>query len=227
MIELFNMDCMIVMRDMPDKAFDLAIVDPPYGIGLEMIYSNGAHNNIHKEKQWNGHIPTEEYFVELHRVSKHQIIWGCNYYAKYIPAVGRIVHDKIMSCEGTAFNFSHADLASCSLQKRIVMFRYEWSGNRQGGSINWRNDGTDKRIHPTQKPVKLYEWLLTNYAKPGDKIIDTHLGSGSIAIACHNLGYDLTGYEIDADYYEAACKRLKEHQRQGRLFENEIVRKRG
>jgi site-specific DNA-methyltransferase (adenine-specific) len=226
MINLYNRDCMEAMKEYPDKHFNLAIVDPPYGLGLKMITHvdqnkrNGrnSHNVVkHEQKNWNDEIPSPEYFEEIHRVSIHQIIWGCNYYAKYIPATGRIVHDKMMGTENTAFNWSHADLASCSLFQRIVMFRYQWAGNKQGGKINWKNEGGDARIHPTQKPIALYKWLLKNYANTGDKILDTHLGSGSIAIACHELGFALTGFEIDKDYYDAACRRLKDHQSQLRI----------
>ncbi len=207
-------DCMDFMREMPDNYADLAIVDPPYGIGLDMIISNGLHANIHSSKNWNNEIPTEEYFTELHRVSKNQIIWGVNYYSKYIPAVGRIVHDKIMSCENTKIGFSHADIASCSLQKRVTMFRYEWSGNRQNGKINWDNSGPDGRIHPTQKPIALYKWCLNKYAKPGDKILDTHLGSGSSRIACYDGGFDFVGFEIDKEYFDASVKRFENHIKQ-------------
>ena len=207
--ETHLIDCMEFMRTLPDKFFDLAIVDPPYGIGLDMVNGIGSlKRNIHQEKQWNDAAPTEEYFVELHRVSVNQIIWGCNYYAKYIPAVGRIIHDKIMSSSGTAFKFSDADLASCSMQKRITMFRYEWSGNRQNGTLNWNNNGIDGRIHPTQKPVALYKWLLTNYAKPGQKIFDSHMGSQSSRIAAAQLGFDYWGCELDPDYYRDGCKRF-------------------
>ncbi len=215
------------MASMPDNSFDLAIVDPPYGIGLSMSIGcdfknrNGRKNESivkHEMKSWNDKTPDPEYFKELHRVTKNQIIWGCNYYAQHIPAVGRIFHDKQIGIEGTKFKWSHGDLASCSLQKRITMFRYQWAGNKQGGKINWLNTGMDRRIHPTQKPVQLYKWLLQNYAKEGDTILDTHLGSGSIAIACYDLGFDLTGYEIDEDYFKAAQARLERHQAQGQLF---------
>jgi site-specific DNA-methyltransferase (adenine-specific) len=215
------------MKGSPDKVFDLAIVDPPYGLGLEMITkvdSNARQerNNrsvvSHVHKSWNDEVPTEEYFRELHRISVNQIIWGCNYYAKYIPAVGRIIHDKIMGTEKTKFGWSHADLASCSMFNRIVMFRYQWAGNKQNGIINWKNTGTDARIHPTQKPVALYKWLLKNYAKEGDKIFDSHGGSMSIAIACHDAGLDLTLCEIDKDYYDAGVKRFENHKKQLNLF---------
>jgi len=202
---------MAMMSRYPDKYFELAVVDPPYGIGLDMVTKLGSSKNIHKEKDWNDFTPDENYFQELHRVSKHQIIWGCNYYAQYIPAVGRIVHDKQMPNENTAFNFSHCDLASCSLQKRITIFRYQWAGNRQGGSVNWKNNGLDGRIHPTQKPVALYSWIFEKYAKQGDKILDTHLGSQSSRIAAHKAGLDFWGTELDKDYFEAGNARFKKY----------------
>lgn len=216
MINITCEDNLELMARYPDNHFDLAIVDPPYGLGLDFTTNNGLRSGrnkktIHEDKDWNDVVPAKIYFDELHRVSKHQIIWGCNYYAQFIPAVGRIIHDKQMSTDGTKINFSAADLASCSLQRRITMFRYRWSGNVQGNTINWKNTGTDKRIHPTQKPVALYKWLLHHYAKPGNKILDTHLGSGSIAIACHDMGFDFTACELDRQYYEAAIKRLSNH----------------
>ena len=217
-INLYHGDCMEAMRQMPDKAYDLAIVDPEYGIGLGMVYNHGTTKaTIHQKKEWNGNIPGSEYFEQLHRVSKHQIIWGCNYYAKYIPAVGRIVHDKQLRIEGTDLKYSEADLASCSLQKRITVFRYRWNGNVQGDTINWKNEGPDRRIHPTQKPISLYKYCL-QYAKPGWKILDTHGGSMAIAIACHDLGFDLDLWEIDKDYYEAGVKRFNDHKKQLNLF---------
>ena len=206
------------MPQFEDNHFDLAIVDPPYGIGLNSIYKTGLSNNQHTEKQWNDDIPDESYFLELYRVSKNQIIWGCNYFGPYIKDVGRIVHDKQMNQENTKLRFSEADIASCSMQKRITVFRYTWAGNKQGGTINWHNDGIDGRIHPTQKPVKLYEWILDKYAKPGQKILDTHLGSGSIAIACHYFGVDLLGIEIDKEYYDKAKDMVDKLTRQGTLF---------
>ena len=230
---IYNMDCMVAMKEFPDNFFELAIVDPPYGLGKVNFVSNQVRK-IHKEKDWNNNIPTEEYFKELHRISKHQIIWGCNYYAKYIPAVGRIIHDKLIPKHGLQ-TFSYCDLASNSKEKRIVKYTYEWRGNVQGGKINWDNSGTDARIHPTQKPIKLYEWLLMNYAqckqcrnewpfgceickgkKP--KILDTHMGSGSSVIACNRLGFDVWGYEIDKDYFEAAKKRIALEKTKLQLF---------
>lgn len=209
MYNLYNQDCMEALRKMPDGAFTLAIVDPPYG--------NKNHDAMHKKshpstraaergqyKPFKNEKPTEEYFQQLRRVTKNQIIWDGNFFGL---AGGYICWQKNGTC------FGQAELAYCSMQKQICIFEYTWNGMIQQDMKN-----KEKRIHPTQKPVKLYEWLLMRYAKPGDTILDTHLGSGSIAIACDNLGYDLTGYEIDKDYYEAACKRLQEHQRQGKLI---------
>jgi len=227
-IKLLNCDCMEYMKSLPDKYFDLCITDPPYGLGLDMVtkVDGNARNNrknrsvvSHAEKDWNNEIPPPEYFSELHRISKHQIIWGCNYYAQYIPAVGRIVHDKIMGTENTAFNWSHADIASCSLQRRITMFRYQWGGNKQNGTINWDNTGNDARIHPTQKPIALYKWLLKNYATPDMKIFDSHLGSGSSAIAAWEFKCaEFIGTEIDLEYYDAAVASFQNHVRQMKLF---------
>tara|TARA_R110002020_G_scaffold4008_1_gene17523 strand:+ start:442 stop:1110 length:669 start_codon:yes stop_codon:yes gene_type:complete len=219
MIAIYNKDCLPELKRMADNQFDLAIVDPPYGLGHKIQITAGGPG-IHTVKDWNNNVPSKEYFTELHRVSKNQIIWGCNYYAKYIKAVGRIVHDKKMDDQvNTNFRFSHGDLASCSLQKRITMFRYRWNGNRQGETINWKNTGENKRIHPTQKPVQLYEWLLSNYAKPEDTILDTHLGSGSIMLACKKMGFSLTGYEIDKEYFSKAESRFEEFCSQIDIFE--------
>lgn len=218
-ITLMNCDNIAFMKTVPDKVYDLAIVDPPYGLGLDMVTKvdlnarqKRKNRTIvnHEAKDWNNSIPSEEYFKELHRISKHQIIWGCNYYAQWIPAKGRIVHDKMMGTEDTAFNWSHADLASCSLFNRIVMYRYQWAGNKQNGTINWDNTGRDARIHPTQKPISLYKYCL-KYAKPNWKIFDSHLGSASIAIACEEMGFELTACELDESYYRAAIKRFKNH----------------
>ena len=235
MINIYNKDCLKAMREMQDNQFDLAIVDPPYGIGASKInkkkhlikQKNGkvskTPNNNYKNKNWDKCTPTEDYFIEIKRVSQNQIIWGANYF-DYNLKGGRIVWDKLndncdqFDCE-IAFN---------SINKRTDIIRYKWIGMFQGKVIsknyelaNMQNGNkklNEKRIHPTQKPVKLYEWLLMNYAKEGDKILDTHLGSGSIAIACHNLGYDLDGYELDKEYYNNALKRIKEHQSQLRLI---------
>jgi len=205
---------MEAMKEMQDNQFDLAIVDPPYfeEYGKEIypgaeISTTGIKRNRFESKHWD--VPNQEYFDELFRVSKNQIIWGCNYYAKCIPSVGRIVWDK----KNDKSTFSKCELASHSFGLRVDQFRYTWNGMLQEDMKN-----KETRIHPTQKPVKLYEWLLMNYANKGDKILDTHLGSGSIAIACHNLGFDLTGYEIDEDYFQAAVKRYQQHKNQLRIF---------
>lgn len=204
MINLYNIDCMLAMAGMPDKAFDLAIIDPPYGIAR---FGNRIElsNRIYKEAKINKWDikPSKEYFEQLFRVSKSQIIWGANNFnlpsSEYF-----IVWDKMQTVD----NFASAELAYTNIKKPAKVFRY---------AIHKEIAGRIK-IHPTQKPVKLYEWLLKNYAKQGDKILDTHLGSGSSAIACYNMGFDLEGYELDKDYYEAACKRLTDHKRQGVLF---------
>jgi site-specific DNA-methyltransferase (adenine-specific) len=215
--EVYNEDCMMGMVRYPDNFFDLAIVDPPYGLSLDFCTANGLRESIHEDKDWNKAIPTEDYFIELHRVSKHQIIWGCNYFAKYIPAVGRIIHDKDMHIDGSKINFSEADIASCSLQNRVTMFRYAWNGNRQGKAINWNNSGPDARVHPTQKPLFLYNYCL-RYAKPAWKILDTHMGSQSSRIAAYNLGFDFWGWELDNEYYEVGDKRFKRQTSQIQIF---------
>jgi len=208
------MDCMEAMKDMSENQFDLAIVDPPYfkEIGKKNycgsdISTTGIKRNRFESKHWK--VPDEKYFNELFRVSKEQIIWGCNYYAKHIPHVSRIVWDK----KNDNSSFSNCEIASKSMNIGVDIFRYLWNGMLQENMKK-----KEQRIHPTQKPVALYEWILMNYAKEGDKILDTHLGSGSIAIACHNLGYDLTAYEIDKEYFKAAQKRIKEHQSQLRIL---------
>lgn len=212
MIEIHNADCLEAMRLMEDNAFELAIVDPPYGgndaIGLSNCIDNSkqATNRV-KYKQFKNTQPDSEYFEQLKRVSKKQIIWGCNFYKNVDLTGGRIVWNK----HGTAFG--EGEMAYYSNSKSVKFFDHTWNGMIQENMKN-----KEHRIHPTQKPVALYTWLLEKYAKKGDTILDTHLGSGSIAIAAHNLGYDLVGYELDPDYYSAACKRLKQHQKQLRMF---------
>lgn len=195
------MDCMEGMRAYPDKYFDLAIVDPPYGIG----YERGGQYFDEKQygdKKWDT-PPNKEYFDELMRVSKNQIIWGSNY---YVMPPTRCVLAWVKTAELQGRTFSEHEIAWTSFN---TVARYiELKPFQRNG----------ERIHPTQKPVKLYEWLLKNYAKEGDKILDTHLGSGSSVIACYNLNYHITGYEIDADYFTAMKRRIEEHMKQQRLF---------
>ena len=217
MIELLNMDCMDYMKGLKDNAFDLAIVDPPYFVDYAKeiypgasISTTGIKRNRFHSKHWV--VPDEYYFKELYRVSKNQIIWGINYYEKYANSVGRVVWDKV----NDASSFSKAEIASCSFGISVQIFRFMWNGMLQGDMKN-----KEKRIHPTQKPIALYKWLLKHYAKPGDKILDTHGGSMSSAIACHEMGFDLTLCEIDKDYYEAGFKRVAEAMKQQVLFNYE------
>ena len=209
---IYNQDCLEAMKKIKDNQFDLAVVDPPYGIN---ITKNKRLNNNSK-KDWDKEIPTPKYFKELFRVSKNQIIWGGNYFIEYLKNTRCYLNwDKLNHSD----TYADCEMAWTSFDKNAKIFKYMWDGNRYGfiGAIQ----GVGKksiRTHPTQKPVALYEWLLMNYAKKGDTILDTHLGSGSIAIACHNLGYDLTGYEIDKDYYEAAIKRIEQHKQQLKIF---------
>ena len=209
--KLYNMDCMEGMKQFPDKYFDLAIVDPPYGIGIdgqkESICKNPKHNRkLHKKKDWDNSIPSKEYFKELERVSKNQIIWGANYFVKHLEkgTKGWIVWDK--GQRGLTMSDCELAYSSFNVPTRVVVI------NR----VELLKDGT---IHPTQKPVALYKWLLKNYAKPGDKILDTHVGSASSLIACEDLGFPYIGFEIDKDYYEAAQKRLADFKAQVSMFE--------
>jgi len=216
-IELFNEDCMIGMKRYPDKHFDLAIVDPPYGIGESRNVRGGtqfgkavAPSKNYGSKDWDKAAPSKDYFLELNRVSKNQIIWGANHFAERISKGSPcwVVWDKITGTNG----YADCELAYTSFPTAVRQFRFQWAGMLQGNMAH-----KEIRIHPTQKPVALYKWLLKNYAKEGDKILDTHLGSGSIAIACHDMGFDLVGFEIDKDYFDGAVKRLEDHKRQGIL----------
>ena len=206
MINITNEDNMELMARYKDNHFDLAIVDPPYG--LERLKKGslrlgGTKGNYKDSLKWDNK-PLQDYWNELFRVSKNQIVWGANNFVMP-PSEYFCIWNK----KQTVDNFATAEYAwvSMGLKKPAKMFDY---------SIHKHNH-TDK-IHPTEKPVKLYEWLLMNYAKEGDKILDTHLGSGSIALACHNLKFDLTACELDKEYYEAAMKRLKQHQQQLTMF---------
>ena len=214
MIEITNEDNMKLMERYKDNHFDLAIVDPPYGIGFDgevesMVKSRGIGGKDYKRKTWDDTSPNKHYFDELIRISKNQIIWGANHFISKIPYDSScwIVWDK----KKGDFSLAAGELAWTSFKTAVRIFEWQWHGFLQQGV-------KEERIHPTQKPVKLYEWLLMNYAKEGDKILDTHLGSGSIALACHNLKFDLTACELDKDYFDAATKRLKIHQQQLTMF---------
>ena len=182
-------DNMKLMSRYADNYFELAIVDPPYGIGI----SKNPVRQMHEKKQWDNNIPDKKYFTELMRVSKNQIIWGGNYF-NLPPTQGFFIWDKKQPHD---FSLAMCEMAWSSFQKPAKMWTL--SVLKEQG-----------KIHPTQKPIELYEWLLINNAQQGDKILDTHLGSGSIAIACHNLGFDLTACELDPDYYKAAIKRIQD-----------------
>jgi site-specific DNA-methyltransferase (adenine-specific) len=198
---------MELMARYPDKYFDLAIVDPPYGIGFD--------NKIRdkKNKSWDNSIPKNEYFNELFRVSKNQIIWGGNYFPiLWLNGCKSFIFwDKDPSVE----TYSDGELAWTSFDIPAKRFYWAWNGLANG--IKGRNKD-EKTIHPTQKPVQLYKWLLDKYVKPNDKILDTHLGSGSIAIACHDYGFDLTACELDKEYFDKAMQRINNHTAQTKLF---------
>ena len=201
---------MALMARYPDNYFDLAIVDPPYGLDLaNMNMGAGKSKKASKiqnrkwvAKDWDKSVPSTEYFVELFRVSKSQIIWGGNYF-QLPPCKNYVIWDKQMP---QGLSFADCEMAWTSFDKAPKIFRHS-------AYLDKAN-----KMHPTQKPIKLYKWLLMNYAKPNDKILDTHLGSGSIAIACHDLGFDLTACELDTDYFNGALKRLENHKLQLKIF---------
>ena len=219
-ITITNEDCMDLLRRTPDKYYSLALVDPPYGINAceNLAKNNGkkyggktlARRNTYKSKDWDTSSPNVEYFNELIRVSKNQIIWGANHFISKIPYNSScwIVWDK-----KTNGAFADCELAYTSFNTAVRKFEYTWNGMLQGDMKN-----KEERIHPTQKPVALYKWILDKYAKEGDKILDTHLGSGSIAIAAHDYGFELTCCELDVDYYNKAVERIKNHVSQLKLF---------
>ena len=208
-----NEDNMQLMARYPDKYFDLAIVDPPYGIGADVMQNDlggkkGFTKNAGKYKKyhstnWDNEIPTQEYFNELFRVSKEQIIWGGNYFFD-VKLSGVIIWNKLGSG-----NFKDGEMAKTSINTFKI-----FSMSRADAYIN----NGDNKIHPTQKPKELYKWILDKYAKPTDKILDTHLGSGSIAIACHDYGFDLTACELDKEYFDKAMQRITNHTNQLNLF---------
>ena len=225
MSQFIHMDCMGFLPTYPDNYFDIAIVDPPYFSGPEKrqyygqkISPIGVERVYEQTTEWE--LPTKEYFDQLFRVSKHQIIWGVNYFNNYNFDSGRIVWDK---CNGHS-SFSDCELAFCSFHKSTHLFRYMWNGMIQGKSISeghimqGNKALNEKRNHPTQKPVNLYRWLLQTYAKEGDRILDTHVGSASSLIACEELGFEYIGFEKDSIIYQKAQQRLTHFQNQLRLL---------
>jgi site-specific DNA-methyltransferase (adenine-specific) len=222
-ITLLNIDCMEYMRGLPDKAFSLALVDPPYGINAPKMAAtphqrqsgskrlNGGGGKLKDRAlntascEWDNAIPDDEYFTELRRVSENQIIWGGNYFP-LPPTRCVIVWDKVQPWE----NFSQVEMAWTSFDSPAQLFKFD---NRTGD-----------KVHPCQKPIQLYEWVMNKFVKAGQRILDTHLGSGSSAIAAHNLGFEFVGMELDATYYAAACKRFLEYKAQGSLFMPNTVR---
>lgn len=224
----YNMDCMEAMRRMPDKCFDLAVVDPVYGDVTAGGYITGKNcggvgpHHTYNQEMWNQLKTGQEYFDELFRVSKNQIIFGGNYFAKEIARDSQcwIVWDK---CHPEGIKFADAELAWTSFDRATRIFRYLWNGMCQGmpgnGTKMQGNKAlNEKRIHPTQKPIALYRWIFKEFAKPGDKILDTHLGSGSSRIAAWDAGLDFTDYEIDKDYFEKQEERFAAHAAQMSMF---------
>jgi site-specific DNA-methyltransferase (adenine-specific) len=209
--EVLNMDCIEYMKQFPDKHFDLAIVDPPYGIGIDgqkqsiNLNNPKANRKAHSFKGWDNEIPKAEYFAELERVSKNQIIWGANYFVEHLTkgTKGWVVWYK--GQEGLTMSDAELAYSSFDCATRVVKI------NR----VELLKDGT---IHPTQKPIKLYDWVLQNYAKEGDLILDTHLGSGSSRIAAYDMGFDFYATEMDKDYFEAQEKRFRKFKAQLKLF---------
>lgn len=222
MLGYYCADCMEYLPQMPDNAFDLAIVDPPYGIGVgSLAYTNGVarvgnalanRRDYRHPRQWDIR-PSSEYFDELLRVSKRAIIWGGNYFTDHLPtSKSWFVWDK-RTQDNLRNDFADAELAWCSPGMGVVrVYRYLWNGMLQGDMRN-----KEQRFHPTQKPTALYKWLLANYAKKGDKILDTHVGSASSLIACEEMGFQYLGFEIDPDYYDKSRKRLDEFNAQMRM----------
>ena len=213
-IRLHHGDCLPAMKQMKDNEYDLAIVDPPYGINMDGGKIGAGvlgPQAEYSKKFWDKQPPSQDYFDELLRISKNQIIWGANHFISKIPFDSScwIVWDK----QNGKNYFADCELAWCSFKTAVRKFEFRWQGMLQGNMKD-----KEERIHPTQKPVALYQWILSNYAKPGDRIIDTHLGSGSIAIACHDNKFHLDAWELDEEYYMKAKSRLEAHQQQLQLF---------
>lgn len=206
--EVYNMDCLVAMREMPDNAFDLAIVDPPYGIKYSALAGSKKSKHGWKERtsrDWDNCVPDQDYFTELFRVSKNQIIWGGNYF-DLPPTRCFLIWDKVQRIDQ-----ADCELAWTSFQYSARIFSYA-RGNESGfAPKSIFSDKSFTNIHPTQKPIALYKWLLSNYAKQGDRILDTHLGSGSSRIAAYDMGFDFVGYELDAEYFDAMSKRFAAH----------------
>ena len=211
---VYNEDCVQGLKRFPDNYFDLAIVDPPYGIDVASSGKVGGNNcgkaKDYGAKEWDKQPPNEEYFSQLRRVSKNQIVWGANHFISRLPFDSScwLVWDK-----DNSGNFADCELAWTSFDTAVRKFMWRWNGMLQQNMKN-----KEERIHPTQKPVALYEWILQNYASEGDLILDTHVGSGSIRIACDKGGFNFIGFEIDKEYYEAQEKRFKNFSAQQRLF---------
>ena len=213
-ISIYNCDCMELLRQTPDNYYSLCIVDPPYGIDIAEKLANGwvskAGGTKFEAKDWDKYTPTQEYWDELFRVSKNQIVWGGNYFMSKIQRDSPcwIFWDKN---NGDSL-FADGEMAWTSFDSPIRLAKIHWCGSAA------KHETGQNKIHPTQKPIKLYKWLLMNYAQKGDKILDTHLGSGSIAIACHDYGFELTACELDKEYYDKAIQRIKNHVSQLKLF---------
>ena len=217
LISITNEDCMDLMARTPDKYYDLAIVDPPYFNGPNKLgyfgegYSSIGVTRDKYEKTDDWDIPRKEYFDELFRVSKEQIIWGCNYFPDLNAGPGRIIWDKV----NDKSTFSDAEIAYCSLHDSVRLFRFMWNGMNQGidftGKMQGNKKMNEKRIHPTQKPVAIYKWQLQKYVKDGFKILDTHSGSGSLAIACFDYGMELDACEKNSMHWKNSIIRVKQH----------------
>jgi site-specific DNA-methyltransferase (adenine-specific) len=217
-ITITNEDNMLLMARYSDNYFDLAIVDPPYGINADKgIQKNEGKFGYkkHRHTNWDNSIPNKEYFDELFRVSKNQIIWGGNYFTEFLkPVMSWIVWDKMQY----NFSFSHGEMAWNSFDTKLLIYKYA-RGNESGFAPKIpQGMKQGLNIHPTQKPIALYKYCLENFAKPNDKILDTHLGSGSIAIACHDYGFELTACELDKEYFDKSIERIKNHVSQLKMF---------
>ena len=213
--EVYLMDCIAGLKHYPDKYFDLAVVDPPYGIGEDgkSNHSRGkcAKPKLYTPKEWDKEPPSIEYFTELFRVSKNQIVWGANHFISRMPYDSScwLVWDK----ENGENDFADCELAWTSFDKAVRRYKFRWAGMLQGNMKDKEN-----RIHPTQKPVALYDWIFTRFAEKGYKVLDTHLGSGSSRIAADKAGLDFVGFELDEEYYNALNKRFNEYKSQLRMF---------